>query len=331
MNTNPRRIDVHHHYNPKTYTDALYKYTSGASSRIIAVKPWTLEKTLEIMEGMGTETAILSITNPGVDPIIRVAHQDGLDMCRRINEEGAELIAKDKRFGVLAILPFPDFDACVEEARYALDVLKLDGVVLMSNYGEKFLGDPEFDALFDQLNKSRAVIHVHPCAPVAEAPQPYFLPFDFMQEFTFNTTRAAANLVFSGIMERCPDIKVILAHAGGCLPFLSWRLATTHGYSIELVQDDLVRERWATLKKSAYEYFAEFYYDTALSTSATQVESVRGIDKTHLLFGTDAHYAPEYVGLEMAKFIDEYPGFDEEYRNDVNRGNALALFPRFSD
>ena len=330
MKENANRIDVHHHYNPKTYTDALYRYTSGASDRVIAVKPWTLEKTLTIMDDLEIDIALLSITNPGVDPIVRASHDDGLKMCRIINEEGAELCSKNPRFGVLATLPFPDFDACVEEARYALDVLHLDGVVLMSNYGDKFLGDPEFDDLFDQLNKSRAVVHVHPVSPPPEIAQPKFLPFDFIQEFTFNTTRAGSNLVFSGTMERCPNVRIILAHAGGCLPYLTWRIEMTQKYSIDLVKDELVAERWASLRKPASDYFAQFYYDTALSTNKTQIESIRNMDPSHLLFGTDAHYAPEYAGREFVEFINNYENFDDDYRRKINYENAYALFPRFN-
>ncbi len=101
----------------------------------------------------------------------------------------------------LRILPLPHVEESIEELKYALDELKLDGVGLLSNYNGHFLGDPIFDELMDELNKRNAVVFIHPSAPVEASPRARFLTADFMAEFTFNTTRAAANLVLSGTID----------------------------------------------------------------------------------------------------------------------------------
>ncbi|MDL2280909.1 amidohydrolase [Selenomonadales bacterium OttesenSCG-928-I06] len=332
----PKRIDVHHHYNPQIYTDALYKYTAGqgASGRLMPVNKWTMDMTLEIMDELQIDISILSTTDPGVAPIVRANREDGIAVCRKINEEAADLIAKDSRFGVFATLPFPDMEAVVAEADYALGTLKLDGVGIMSNYGASIIGDPEYDELFDVLNKHNAVVFIHPSMPVDEAPRACFVPFDPMMEFCFQTTRAAANLIFGGTLERCPNIKFVLSHTGGTLPYLAWRLSTTYSYFKEAplknLGDDLVLERWSSLKKDPMDYIKSFYFDTALSCSKTQIEGVRNLDESHLMFGTDAHYAPRFVGKMMTKFIDEYQGYDDKYHEALNRTNAYALFPRFA-
>jgi predicted TIM-barrel fold metal-dependent hydrolase len=115
------------------------------------------------------------------------------------------------RFGAFALLPLPDVDAALDELAHALDVLRLDGVGLFSSVNNRYLGDSLFDPLFDELNRRKAVVFVHPAH--CEAPKEACLRVPpFVVEYVFDTTRAIVNLVFSGTLRRCPDIRLIVAH-----------------------------------------------------------------------------------------------------------------------
>ena len=323
-----RLIDVHHHIIPEEYRSTL-EYFGVAKSGGMPIKNWTPEDSIAMMDRLGIEVGIGSISEPGLIP---VANPDvAKKLARSINEFQAEMIAKyPKRFGGFAFLPLPHVEDAVEELKYALDELKLDGVGLLSNYNGHFLGDPIFDELMDELNKRNAVVFIHPSAPIEASPRARFLTADFMAEFTFNTTRAAANLVLSGTIERCPNIKFILAHAGGTLPYLKWRIGQSYRSAKVWMNDSLVSERWETLTKEPEEYISNFYFETAISTQPATFEALKDTtDPSHILFGSDAHYAPEDWTKEMIERISDYPNFDDKTIEDISRNNALELFPRF--
>ncbi|MBE5102338.1 amidohydrolase family protein [Priestia aryabhattai] len=328
MNKTSRIIDVHHHIIPEQYRSTL-EYLGVGKSGGMPIKKWTPESSIEMMDRLGIEVGIGSISEPGVTPVLN--KQVAKELARGVNEFQADMIAKyPKRFGGFAFLPLPDLDNALEEVTYALDTLHLDGVGLLSNYNEHFLGDPIFDELMTELNKRKAVVFIHPSAPPETSPRPRFITADFMAEFTFNTTRAAANLVLSGTIERCPDIKFILAHAGGTLPYLKWRIGQSFRSGKVWMRDELVAERWNTLVKEPEEYMKSFYYETAISTQPASFEALKDTTtSSHILFGSDAHYAPEDWSKTMIERISNYEKFDKNTILYIERNNALKLFPRF--
>ena len=129
------------------------------------------------------------------------------------------------RYGMFASLPLPDTSASLLELKYALDVLHAEGIVLMTNYRDRYLGDPDFAPIFDELNRRKAVVYVHPttCGCNVDV-----LPDNpaALIEFPHDSTRTITSLLFSGTFSRCPDIRFIFSHAGGTLPFLANRIAT---------------------------------------------------------------------------------------------------------
>ena len=142
-----------------------------------------------------------------------------------------------------------------EETARCLDQLHFDGVCLFASYGARFLGDPAFDPLMEELNRRRAVVFVHPAMHPSMAAVDLPWP-GFMMEYPFDTTRAAVNLIFTGALQRYPDIRFILSHAGGVLPFIAWRLSVSPMIDPRLPQ--LSREQ-------VFAGLRHFWYDTALA------------------------------------------------------------------
>jgi predicted TIM-barrel fold metal-dependent hydrolase len=217
------------------------------------------------------------------------------------------------------VTPLPDVDGARDEIVHALDALRLDGIGLLASYGDRFLGDPLFDPVLEILNERRAAVLIHPSFHPASRRLELKLP-GFLIEFPFDTTRAAVNLIFSGSLERFPDIRFILSHAGGTLPFLASRLKA--GLSIDPHFSELTPAR---IDKAV----RHFWYDTALSTGPAILAALTTVaDPRHILFGTDFPYAP--ANLVAASVSDLQTTLTPAQHDAVSRDNALSLFSRLA-
>jgi predicted TIM-barrel fold metal-dependent hydrolase len=311
----PHRIDVHHHQIPDLYRSALSAQSiASAGGRDLPV--WSAEASLAVMDANGIACSVLSISTPGTHFGDDAAARD---LARRCNEYSAELVSRHPtRFGFFATVPLPDVDGALAEVRYAFDELGADGVVLLSsNHDGSYLGDPRFEELMSELDRRDAVVFIHPAEPSFFERVPVAIPA-FAMEFTFDTTRAAFNLVYTGTTERYPNVRYILSHAGGTVPYLVARFDL-----LWFTDDDLA----ARAPKGGSSYLREMYYDTALSANPHALSSLSQlVGADHVLFGSDYPFAPEVVttmtvdGLARSAFTD-----DE--RLGVERTNALALFP----
>ncbi len=156
--TKPFRIDVHHHLSPPTYVTASNDGGFGDA----LMKNWTIEKSLADMDKAGIATAMLSVTTPGIS---FTKGEAARQLCRESNEYGAKLVADyPGRFGNFAMLPLTDVEGSLRELAYALDTLKADGIALMTSYGDKWLGDPLFLPVMEELNRRKALVYTHPTA-----------------------------------------------------------------------------------------------------------------------------------------------------------------------
>jgi len=315
MPREPHRIDVHHHIVPREYVEALADIGIETPGRF-PFPEWSPETTLELMDQNGIATAITSISAPGVyfgDAAF------ARDLARRCNEISAGLVSDHpKRFGAFATLPLPDVDAALRELEYALDTLRLDGVALLTSIGNKYLGDPAFEPLFDELDHRKAVVYTHPNIPPGFDVPELILPAPLL-EFVFDTTRAATNMVLSGTLERHPDIQPILSHAGGAIPYIAGRIALVDDNP--LVSENIPRGAIAALQR--------FYYDTALSATRYALPSLKElVGPTHILFGTDYPFAPEGMTGETISGLENHGGFDATEKSAIERDNAAGLFPR---
>ena len=207
-----QRIDVHHHFISPALIQALGAQRLGA-----ATANWTVTKALEEMEKGGVSTAINSIA-PAGDPFNDPS--TAVRLCRESNEYSTRLAADyPRRFGVFAALPLPNIEASLREIEYGFDTLKADGIALFTSYGNKWLGDPAFNPVFEELNRRNAVVYTHPntancCRNL--------LPNvgDGAIEWGTDTTRAITQMIFGGAAARYPNVRMIFSHGGGTMPFL---------------------------------------------------------------------------------------------------------------
>jgi predicted TIM-barrel fold metal-dependent hydrolase len=309
------RIDVHHHVLPEMYKEV--QRAAGISGTAYQAFPeWTPDKTLAVMDASGVETAILSFTSPGIWFGDRA---QTAELAVRFNDYLAELRdANPARFGGFAFLPVPDVDAALAEIDRIFDVLRLDGVTLLTSVDERYIGHPDFEPVYAALNARKAVVFIHPCYPPGTEAVGWDIP-RMIVDYPFETTRVAANLIFSGIMERLPDIRFILSHSGGTLPMLAHRIS---------IFDSKTKftERYP---KGALAYMRRFWFDTALSGDAVPLAALQGIaDPARILFGTDYPYVSEDVVAAETKGYTDYDGLAGEARRMADRTNAEALFPR---
>jgi predicted TIM-barrel fold metal-dependent hydrolase len=299
------RIDVHHHVVPPEFVDDS-----------MPIKVPDTETQLRTMDGWRIQSAITSLT-PRV--VLQNLHRLR-EVARICNEFQARMLLEHpSRFGSFALLPLPDVDGALEELTYALDVLHLDGVGLFSSVNDRYLGDPLFDPVFDELNRRKAVVFVHPTH--CEAPTETNLGAPpFVVEYVFDTTRAIVNLIFTGTLKRCPDIRLIVAHGGGTVPFLAQRISMLEGHRRAKTVTDVI----PTLRA--------LYYEIASTTAGYALRSLQELaDPTHILWGSDL---PFVYGERLQEEVDhweEYDGFNPDERMAVEQLNALQVFPRFAE
>lgn len=310
------RIDVHHHLIPPAFVHAMDR----KGIREVAGAPlpgWSPEASLSVMDTWGTQTALLSLSAPGV---YFGNIPEACALARECNEYTAGVVQQNPgRFGFFAVLPMPLTEQACEEAIYALDVLKADGIVLLGSTQGTFLGDPRLDELMAELNRRRTVVFVHPNLHASSSTLGLDMP-GFLMEFLCDTTRAAVNLVLTGTIERYPDIKWILAHAGGFLPYIAWRLSLAN----------MMAPYNTTAPQGVLSYIKRFYFDTALSPSPYALAALSAlVEPSHILFGSDFPFAPAVATGLQVNMLSSYEHFDDTLKYGVNRGHALSLFPKY--
>jgi aminocarboxymuconate-semialdehyde decarboxylase len=228
---------------------------------------------------------------------------------------------RPERFGGFAALPLPDVDGALKELAYALDVLKLDGVVLFSNSNGVYLGDGRFEPLFEELERRSAVAFVHPTASPDRTAHELGLP-DTLIDFTADTTRAVAQMLYSNRFARTPNVKYILSHAGGAIPYLAARFAIVDEMKV-IPGEDIRGTATAALRR--------LYYDAALSFTPAVLNMLREVvGLTQVLFGTDNPYFRRDLSVRSAEHMRRTPALSETEREAILHGNARRLFPRLS-
>ena len=322
-----RVIDFHNHYYPPAYLDALRAGPSAVRVTIdrdgnpllhypgdynVAVPGHRdIDYRERVLVEHGVDTQVITLTTPGThvetpDVAVRLA--------RLVNDAFAAVVqSKRGRFASLATLPLNDPLASVKELERAMDQLGFRGAMLFSNVNAVALSDRRFWPLYEAANARDAVLYIHPTNPVGvEAMTEYWLMP--LVGFLFDTTLAAAKLVFSGVVERFPRIRWVLCHLGGAIPYLAERL--DRGF--EAFEDCRVN-----IKRPPSAYLKQFYYDTVnFNTQALELAiAFAGVD--HILAGSDY---PHQIGsiprmLESVRALN----VSESDRAAILAGNAAQL------
>jgi 6-methylsalicylate decarboxylase len=307
-----RKIDVHAHYLPPGYADEMRKAGLTHPDGMLDYPQWSPQLALDKYDEFGIETAMLSISSPSV-------HCGDNAAARQVNEAGADLVIKyPGRFGLFAVLSMPDVEASLEEIAYAFDVLHADGIGLKTNALGIYLGDQRFDPIFDELNRRKSTVFIHPTSPTCWQACAMGYPRPLI-EFPFDTARAVTNLIFSGTMERCPDLRIIVSHNGGVVPFLADRI-TKIGNQLKLNQPGA---------QDPVSYMRRLYYDTAMTGSKYSLSSLLQLtDVSHILYGSDWPWYPE-AGVQMTnQDLESITFLTEQDRRAIYRENALRFLPR---
>jgi len=305
----PHRIDVHHHIVPPTWFAALKQ----AKLDNPPMSGWTPQRSIEDMDKAGIATAITSPTTPQVGFL---PAPDAARVAREANEYARRLMDDHPgRFGVFAMLPMPYVDECLKAIEYAFDTLKVDGIGMMTSYGDKWLGYPQFAPVFDELNRRKATVYTHPtsancCVNLVHGVS------DATVELGADTTRSIVSLIFSGAAQRYGDVNFIFSHGGGVLTAVAERL------QIQMVSTPPYK---GTFTREAVDgQLRRFYYDTAKVANAVTIEALaKLVPVSQIVFGTDYPYR---TGAEHVRGLAER--FDGAALKAIDRDNALRILPR---
>ncbi len=314
------RTDVHAHYLPAPYKAAMDDVGLKRVDGGVPIPNWSAGDHLAMMAERGITTSILSVSSPGLSFLQSAARPK---VARLVNEAGAQLSHDHPgQFGFFAILPVPDVAASLAEMAYAFDTLHADGVVLETNSKGIYLGDPGFAPIFEELNRRKAVLYLHPTSPECLDQISMGFPGP-MIEFPFDTARTAVSLIFTSTLKRCPDIKLILSHGGGALPGLLSRIAM-------IADAPFLSPRPQGGGAEVIEQVAKLYFDLALSASPLNVQALLQItDASHILFGSDYPFAtPAALTANGISYAGVLAGLSPEHRSMIEYKNAAELFPR---
>ncbi|HJS74785.1 MAG TPA: amidohydrolase family protein [Vicinamibacteria bacterium] len=286
------KYDLHTHYYPKSYFDKIRELSTDFTfdtdptgrtiiklrgARFFGITPPMTDPTarLEAMDRVGIDVEVLSLSTPNVY-FAEAEHQG--EIARMVNDSYAELASQHpSRFQAFASIPMDSPDEAVRELERALGELRMQGVVLMSNVQGRALTSPLYRPFFEEANRRKAAIFIHPMLPAnTESFQEYVL--GPLVAFPCDTTLAVARLCFAGVFRELPDIKWIVGHAGGAIPWLMERL--DNGFR------DFAECR-VNIDELPSVYLKKLYYDTVTFSPYTLNMLRDLVGAEHMVMGSD--------------------------------------------
>jgi aminocarboxymuconate-semialdehyde decarboxylase len=319
-------IDIHNHYYPPEYLDAVKKgpanvrldYGDDGNPRLHYPGDYNIlvpgHRDLDYREGVlqehGVDMQMFTFTTPGVH---FEAPSTAVRMARDVNDAYGREVKRRKRFTALATLPLNDPAASVMELERAMGEHGLPGAMVFSNVNGTPLADAAYEPLWKKANELKALIYIHPAHPASvQGMEDYWLTA--LVGFLFDTTLAAAHLVFAGVMERNPQITWMLTHMGGALPYLAERC--DRGY-------EAFADCRRNISKPPTEYFKQFYYDTVNFNPDAINFAIAFAGADHIVAGSDY---PHQIG-SIPKMLDAIGKIDvtDEQRQMILGGNAKRL------
>ena len=305
-------IDVHSHIITSEFVSAL-ESEGRLMDEGFPLPKYNVENHLKWMDEAGVETSVLTLAAP---------QPSSAEVVRQTNEAAARIKREHPgRFLFCAALPQSDVSKAIEEVKYALDVLKADGIKLATNVGGQYLGAPELDTLFSVLNERKSVVVLHPHRPDPVNRQVMQQTPLAMQEYLSETTRAVSNLISHNVLARYNNIKVIVPHCGAYLPLSIPRMKS------------LTPVMQANKMVGEIDYEANLralYYDLAGAHSPEVIRMLFTITTPdHLLYGSDYPYvAPQVLTQSLARMKD-YLSKESDltpFREMILHQNANQIF-----
>jgi predicted TIM-barrel fold metal-dependent hydrolase len=322
-------IDFFTHVVPPKYKQALSQSIPELDKRIAGMPTlYDMDRRFRIMDNYENLTQVLTLSLTAA----LVLEKPGLavDFAKRANDEMAELVRKhpDRFTAAAASLPMTDIDAALKELDRAILDLKLKGLQLFTPTLDRPLDSPEFLPLFQRMAEHDLPIWIHPVRWMDRADyrmlkeSKYYIYHIF--GWPYETTAAMVHLVFGGILDRFPNIKIIAHHCGGMVPFYEQKIVESYNAS-ETIH---AQEYKSVLRKPPIDYFKMFYGDTALNGSAAGLMcGYRFFGVEHLLFATDMPFDVEFGNRAVRKTIEsvEALGLSPSEKKRVYEDNAKSL------
>jgi predicted TIM-barrel fold metal-dependent hydrolase len=319
-----RRVDVHHHFT----SPGWFKELEAANLVPGARRGWTPAKAIEAMDTSGTGTALISTGQAGGAFTPERLKQRGVTpaqaaesirrLAREANEYGTKMAADyPGRFILMASLPMPDLDASLKELEYAMDTLKAGGAFLPTSFVDKYIGDPMFAPLLEELNRRKVTVYTHPtdaacCIGIIPGLPPNTI------EYGTDTTRMIMSLIVNDAPKKFPDIKWIFSHAGGTMPFLVERIVGNDGE----LSDVLKKPAEAG---SRLDQLRRFYYDTAQTANSVDMNALKGVvGINQIVFGTDFPYS---TMVDHIQGLSTSGSFNAQELEQLYRGNVERIMP----
>lgn len=315
-------IDVHHHCVLPQYQDALVRSGAADPSRPLR-KNASAAEAIETMAQFGIAGAVVNPLS-----VAGVHHGDDAHaryLCEMTGEALATYVsAAPDKLGFVAPLPFPDVEGSLKHMEYALDTLGADGLILLTNQNGVYVGDPSAEELWQEMDRRHANVFIHPARPSYVDDLKLTLWASII-EYPFETTRVAANLIYHEYMKKYPNIRWILAHAGGTLPYLSMRLHL-------MEEGDTKKPSFAErVPEGVKPYVGQFYFDLAIAGSNAALGALTEVTPmSHIMYGSDWPYIDRhYVTMQLDE-LSAAPLLKGDAFNAMQYRNAQALFPRFA-
>jgi predicted TIM-barrel fold metal-dependent hydrolase len=289
-------IDIHHH--------AIFQ----SHKANLKLPQWSIESDQEAMERMGISGTLLSLPISGAVDVVRKLNTSLADIC----------IINPKQYGMLASLPMRDIDGALLEIDFAINQLNADGFILPTNYQGTYLGSESLLPILEELNKHNAAILVHPTLPAGDN-LPTFERDVSVYEYPLETTRSVMDMIYKNRLTQFPNIKWIISHAGGTIPYLAYRLSIASEWQgITQSKEDIINS------------LQTLYFDLALSTSPSVFSALQHlVSSDHLLFGTDFPLRYEEYATRSIKEINDYQNFTDIDKSFIFSNTAKSLFTRF--
>lgn len=308
------RIDVHNHMLPSFYKSIRKSEPTGVgSSHSSAMRNWTPALAVEAMDENRIALAMTSLAVGGVS----FQGSGARTLARESNEYGARMASDHPgRFGLFAALPLPDQEGSLLELTYAFDVLKADGIALLTDYGDKWTGDPAYAPTFEELNRRNAVVFVHPTVPNCCRTMVPGVPAS-LTEYLFDTTRAITSFLINRTFTRFPNVRFIFCHSGGTISVLANRISAAFSNQLS-----------SSMPGGVIGELRKQHYDVANASNPAPLAALTDlVPSSQLLFGSDFPFIP----IDRTTGPLDHADFSADEMKAINRGNAERLFPRLKN